>query len=136
MNGCVMLGYVVAIVFFARCPVMSKLVATFSVAEPMVVHVHPFQLFDDVTVDNAESCGVVHLYWLWRLGMTHGFESMSSGDGLSAVYVESFHLSLYCQRYDGLDYLCNCKDGIIVWWFSGVARHVKMSAHPAVCIQF
>jgi hypothetical protein len=46
--------------------------------------------------------------------MTHEFESMEGGDGLSAVYVESSHLSLCHRGHDRLDYLCNCEDGTIV----------------------
>jgi hypothetical protein len=38
--------------------------------------------------------------------MTHEFKSMASGDGLSAVDVESSHLGLCCQGHDRFDYLC------------------------------
>ncbi len=54
MNGCMMFCHVVAIVFFAWGPVVSKLAWTFSVAEPMIFHVDCFQFFDDVVVDNAK----------------------------------------------------------------------------------
>ncbi len=68
--------------------------------------------------------------------MTHEFKSMASRDGFSAVYVESSHLSLCCQGHDCFDYLCNCEDGAIVWWFGGVAGHEEMPARLAVCLQF
>ncbi len=63
------------------------------------------------------------------MGETHEFKSMASKDGLSAVYVESSHLSLCRQGHDHLDYLCNCEDGTIVWWFGGVVGYEEMSAH-------
>ncbi len=53
-----MFFHVVAVVFFACGPVVSKLAATFSVTEPMVFHVHYFQFFDDVVADNAKCSGV------------------------------------------------------------------------------
>ncbi len=129
-----MFCHVVAIVFFAWGPVVSKLSLTFSVAEPMVFHGHCFQLLDEVVVDNTKCSGVVHLHWCWRLGMTHEVKSMVGGDGLSAVYVESSHLSLCHQGHDRLDYLCNCEDGAIVWWCGGVVGHKGMSACPAGCL--
>ena len=91
-----MFCHIVALVFFAWGPVVSKLATTFSVAEPMVFHVHCFQFFDEVVVDDTKCSGVVCLHWCQRLGMTHEFKSMASRDGLSAVYVESSHLSLCC----------------------------------------
>ncbi len=111
-----MFCHVVAIVFFAWGPVVLKFASTFSVAvaEPMVFHLHCFHFFDDIVADAAKSSGVVHFHWHWRLGMTHEFESLASGDGLSAVYVESSHLSLCRQGHDRVDYLCNCEDGTIV----------------------
>ncbi len=57
--------------------------------------------------------------------MTHEFKSVASRDGLSAVYVESSHLGLCRQGHDHFDYLCNCEDGTIVQWFSGVTGHEK-----------
>ncbi len=42
MDGSMMFGHVVAIVFFARGPVVLELSAKNSVAEPMVFHVHQF----------------------------------------------------------------------------------------------
>jgi hypothetical protein len=66
--------------------------------------------------------------------MTHEFKSMARRDGLSAVYVGSSHLSLCHQGHDQFDYLCNCEDGAIVWWFGGVAGHEKISACPAGCL--
>ncbi len=107
---------------------------TFSVAEPMVFHVHCFHFVDEVVVDDAKCSGVVCLHWCWRLGMTHEFESMASGGGLSAVDVESSHLSICHRGHDRLDYLCNCEDGTIVWWFGGVIGHEEMSARPAACV--
>jgi hypothetical protein len=66
--------------------------------------------------------------------MTHELKSVASGDGLSAVYLESSHLGLCCQGHDCFDYLCNYKDGAIVWQFGGVSGHRKMSACPAACL--
>ncbi len=129
-----MVCHVVAIVFFARGPVLSKLSSTFSVAEQMVSHVHCFQFLDDVVVDDAKCSGVVHLHWGRRLGMAHKFEGMVGGDGFSAVDVESPHLSLCRQGHDRLDNLWDCEDGTIVWWFGSVVGHEKMSARPAVCL--
>jgi hypothetical protein len=42
MDGGMMFDHIVAIVFFARGPVVSELSAKKSVAEPMVFHVHQF----------------------------------------------------------------------------------------------
>ncbi len=134
MNCGMMFCHVVAIVFFAWSPVVSKLSSTFSVAEPMVFHVHCFQFLDIVIVGDAECSGVVRLHWCRRLGMTHEFKSMTGRDGLSAVYVESPHLSLCCQGHDRFDNLCNCEDGAIVWWFGGVVGHEEMFARPAACL--
>jgi hypothetical protein len=128
-----MFCHIVAVIFFAWGTLVSKLSLTFSVAEPMVFHVHCFQFLDDVLVDNTKCSGVVHLHCCQRLGMTHEFESMAGRDGLSAVYVESAHLSLCCQGHDRLDYLCNCDDDSIVWWFSGVVGH-EGNAHPPGCV--
>jgi hypothetical protein len=44
MNGGMMFFHVVAVVFFSWGPVVSKLAMTFSVVEPMVFHVHCFQI--------------------------------------------------------------------------------------------
>jgi hypothetical protein len=96
MNGGMMFCHIVAIVFFAWGPVVLILSLTFSVTEPMVFHVHCFNFFDDIVVDNAKCSGVVNSNWCQRLGMTHEFESMASRNGLSAIYVESSHLSLCC----------------------------------------
>jgi hypothetical protein len=104
-----MFCHIVAIVFFAWSPVVSKLSLTFSVAEPMVFHVHRFQFLDGVAVDNNKCSGVFHLHWCLRLGMTHEFGSVVDGDGLSAVYVESSHFSLCCRGHDRLDSLCNVR---------------------------
>ncbi len=117
MNSGMMFCHIVTIVFFACGLVVSKLASTFSVPEPMVCHIHCFQFFDDVVVDNAECSGVVCLHWCWRLGMTHEIKSISSRDGLFAVYVESSHLSLCHWGHDCCAYFCNCEDGAIVCWF-------------------
>ncbi len=45
--------------FFAGGPVVSILTLPFSVAEPMVFHVHCFQFFDDVVVDLMMPSAVV-----------------------------------------------------------------------------
>ncbi len=61
---------VVTIVFFAWGPVVLKLSLTFSVAEPMVFHVHCFQFLDDVVVDNAKCSGSVCIEvggWGWPM---------------------------------------------------------------------
>ncbi len=110
-----MFCHIVAVVFFAWGPVVSKSSLTFPVAEPMVFHAHCFQFLDDVVIDNTKCSGVVCLHWCWRLGMAHEFKGMAGGDGLYAVDVESPHLSLCCQGHDCLDNLCNCEDGTIVW---------------------
>ncbi len=96
MNCGMMFCHVVAVVLFAWGPVVSKLSSTFSVAEPMVFHVHCFQVFDNVVVDNANCSGVVHLHWGRRWGMANEVEGMVGQNGFSAVDVESPHLSLCC----------------------------------------
>jgi hypothetical protein len=53
-----MVCHVVTIAFFAWGTVVSKLASTFSVAEPMVFHIHCFQFFDDIVVDNAKCSGL------------------------------------------------------------------------------
>jgi hypothetical protein len=134
MNCGMMLCHVVTIIFFAWGPVVLKLFSIFSVAEPMVFHVHCFQFLDYVVVDGAKCSGIVHLYWDRRLGMAHEFKGMVGGDGFSAVDVESSHLSLCRQGHDRLDNLWDNEDGAIVWWFGSVVGHEEMSSHPAVCL--
>ncbi len=68
------------VVLFAWGPVVSKLSSTFSVVEPMVLHVHSFQFLDNIVVDNAKCSGVARLHWGWRLGMANEFGS-EVGDG-------------------------------------------------------
>ncbi len=114
MNCSMMLCHVVAVFLFAGGPVVSKLSLTFSVMKPMVFHVHCFQFFDNVVVDNTECSGVVRLHWGRRLGIAHEFKGVAARDGFSAVDVESPHLSLSRQGHDRLDNLCNCEDGAIV----------------------
>jgi hypothetical protein len=63
MNCGMMHCHVLAVVFFAWGPVVSELSLNFSVAKPMVFHVHCFQYLDDFVVDNAKYSGVVHLHW-------------------------------------------------------------------------
>jgi hypothetical protein len=46
MNCGMMFCHIVAVVLFAWGPVVLKLSSTFSVAEPMVLHVHCFQFLD------------------------------------------------------------------------------------------
>ncbi len=92
-----MFCHVVAVVLFAWGPVVLKLSSTFSVAEPMVFHVHYFQFLDNIVVDNAECSGVARLHWGRRLGMAHEFEDMAGGNGFSAADVESPHLSLAAE---------------------------------------
>ncbi len=134
MNCSMMFCHVVAIVLFARDPVVSKLSLTFSVTEPMVLHVHCFRFLDNIVVDNAKCSGVVHLHWGQRLEMAHEFKGMAGRDFLSAIDVESPHLGLGRQGRDRLDNLCNCEDGAIVWWFVCVVGHEKMSTRPAMCL--
>ncbi len=134
MNCSMMFCHVVIVSLFAWGPVVLKLSSTFSVMEPMVFHVHCFQFLDNIVVDNAECSGVVCLHWGWRLGMAHKFKGMAGWDGLSAVDVESPHLSLCRHGHDRLDNLCNCEDGAIVWWFGGVVGHEEMSTRPAACL--
>ncbi len=66
--------------------------------------------------------------------MAHEFKGMAGRNGLSAVDVESPHLSLCHQGHDCLDNLCNCEDGAFVWWFGSVVGHEEMSTHPAACL--
>jgi hypothetical protein len=134
MSYGMMLCHVVAVVFLAWGSVVLSLSSTFSVAKPMVFHVHCFQFLDEVVVDNAKCSGVVRLHWGWRLGMVHEFEGMAGGYGFSAINVESPHLSLCCHVHDCLDNLCNCEDGTIFWWFGGAVGHEEMSACPAGCL--
>ncbi len=46
-----------SVVFFTWGPVVLKLASTLSVTEPMVFHVHFFQFFDAVVVDNTKCSG-------------------------------------------------------------------------------
>jgi hypothetical protein len=63
MNCGMIFCRVVAVVLFAWGPVVSKLSLTLSAVEQMVRHVHCFQFFDNIVVDNAKCSGVVHLHW-------------------------------------------------------------------------
>jgi hypothetical protein len=126
MNCGMILCHVIAIVFFAWGPVVSKLSSPFSVAKPMVFHVHCFQFLDDVVVDDSKCSGVVCLHRGGRLGMTHEFEGMMGRDSLNAVDIESPHLGLCHQGHDPLDNLCNCEDGAIVWCFGSVVGHEEV----------
>ncbi len=136
MNFGMMFCHIAAVVLFACSPVVLKFSLTFSVTEPMVLHVYCFQFLDTVVVENAKCSVVVHLHWGWRLGMAHELEGMAGGNGFSAVDIESPHLSLCCQGHDRLDNLCNCEDGAIVWWFGCVVGHEEMFACPALCLGF
>ncbi len=69
-----------------------------------------------------------------EVGDGHEFKGMVGRDGLSAVDVESPHLSLCRRGHDRLDNLCNCEDGAIVWWFDGAVGHEEMSARLAACL--
>jgi hypothetical protein len=134
MNCGMMLCHVVTIVLFAWGPVVVlklSLILTFSVAEPMVFHVHCFQFLDNVVVDNTKCSGVVHLHWGWRLRMAHDFEGMADRDGFSAVDVKSPHLGLCHQGHDHFYNLCDCEDGAIVRWFGCVIGHEEISTCPA-----
>jgi hypothetical protein len=62
--------------------------------------------------------------------MAHKLKGMAGGDGISAVDIESPHLSLCRQGHDCLENLCNCEDGAIVRWFGSVVGHGEMSALP------
>ncbi len=134
MNCSMMFCHVATVVLFAWGPVVSKLSLTFSVAEPMVLHVDCFQFLDIIVVDDAKCSAVVCLHWGQRLGMAHEFKGMAGRNGFSAVDVESPHLGLCCQGHDRLDNLCNCEDGTIVWWFGCVVGHEEMSTCPAACL--
>jgi hypothetical protein len=68
--------------------------------------------------------------------MTHELKSMASRDSLSVVYLESSHLSLCHRGHERFDYLRNCEDGTIVWWFGRVAGHEKMSPCLAAFLCF
>jgi hypothetical protein len=129
-----MFCHVVAVVLFAWGPVVSKLSSTFTVVEQMVLHVHCFQFFDNIVVDNAKCSGVFRLYWGQRLGMVHEFEGVTGRNGLSAVDVDSPHLGRCCQGHDRLDNIWNCEDGAIVRWFGCVVRHEEMTTRLAACL--
>ncbi len=64
--------------------------------------------------------------------MAHEFKSMVGRDGLSAVDVESPHLSLCCQGHDRLDNLCNCEDGAISPWNGGGVGHEEVDENDSV----
>ncbi len=96
-----------------RCSFSLGASLTFSVAEPMVFHVHCFQFLDNIVVDDTKCSGVVRLHWGQRLGMAYEVEGMAGRNGFSAVDVESPHLSLCCRGHDRLDNLGNCEDGVI-----------------------
>ncbi len=65
-----MFGDVVALVLATRCPIVPELFLVDSVLKPMIFHVHGFELFHDIVVDDAKGCCVVSLNWCGRLGMT------------------------------------------------------------------
>ena len=54
MDWGVMLGDIVAFVVTARCPIVPALFLADSVAKPVKFHVHGFELFHDIVVDNAD----------------------------------------------------------------------------------
>ncbi len=59
--------------------------------------------------------------------MIHEFKSMASGDGLSAVCVESYHLGLCPRGHDRFDYLCNVRMAPL---FGGLAELLDMKKCP------
>ena len=65
----VMFGDIVTFVVAARCPIVSELFLADSVAKPVELHVHGFELFHDVVVDNAKGCCIVRLNGSGGLGM-------------------------------------------------------------------
>ncbi len=65
----VMFGHIIAEVCGSCAPVGSELFLILSAPQPMKSHVHCFQFFQDVVVDNAKCRGVVNLDGGWGLWM-------------------------------------------------------------------
>ena len=97
-----MFGHVVSIVFFARGPVMANMAVTFSVAEPMVFHVHCFEFLDIFFVDNAKRSGAVRLLRCRRLRIYHEFKGVSCRDSFAAVDLECADFGFSRRGHDRL----------------------------------
>ena len=87
-------GDVISFVVSSWCPIMAKLFLNYPVAKPMVFHIHGFEFFHDIVVDDAECSGVVRLHWCGWLGVAQEFERVPCGDGLSAIYVKGSYFGL------------------------------------------
>ena len=65
-----MFGDIVAFVVTPWCPIVPELFLADSVSKSVKFHVHGFECFHDIVVDNAKGCCIVSLYGSRGLGMT------------------------------------------------------------------
>jgi len=70
MDWGVMFGDIVAFIVTAWCPIVSELFLVDSISKPVKSHVHGFEFFHDIVVDNAKGCCIVSLNGSRGLGMT------------------------------------------------------------------
>ena len=85
----VVLRYIVALIVWARHPIMPKLELRNLIAEPMETHVHGIcPLGGNGVVDYAKRRCVVCLNWGGGLWMAHFSECVAGGDCRAAVDVE------------------------------------------------
>ncbi len=63
VNRSGMFSGIVAVVGFAKGPIVAKLVLIQLASEPVVFHVHCFQFFHGGVVHQAQGSSVVGLHW-------------------------------------------------------------------------
>ncbi len=66
---CMVFGDVITFVVASWCPIVAILFLDYSIAEPVIFHIHGLEFFHDVVVDNSERRGVVCLHRCGRLGV-------------------------------------------------------------------
>ena len=124
-----MVRYIVALVLWARHPIMPKLELHDAIAEPVESHVHGIRaLGGDGVVDHAEGRGVVGLDRGGGLRVAHFGECVPGGDRRAAIYIEGADFGLRGGRHDGLDDLRDGEDAAVVRRVGGVIGEGKMAA--------
>ena len=85
-------GDIVTFVVASWCPIVAKLLLSYSTAEPVVFHIHGLEFFHNIVVDYSERRGVVSLHRCGGLGVAQEFECVSCWDGFMAIDVQCSYL--------------------------------------------
>ena len=131
-----MFGHIITEVCGSCAPVGSELFLILSAPKPMKSHVHCFQFFQDVVVDDAKCRGVVDLDGGWGLWMAHFRKELSLGYGLLRVDEQCASFGFGRRGHDCFDDLRDGEDGAIVGWIFVVLGEEKMAACSAAGFGF